>query len=359
MHPAREVVMRTLARVVAFVFMAGLIAVSASPAFAATVTTDRDDQVVITGNVDVRSGESVDRVLIFDGDVHVRDGGIVQRWVFAFNGDVIVNGRVDDDVTALNGRVVVTATGSVGGDVVSADPPVIAKRSSVAGDVDRARRRFALGDLGAVGLIVLWIVVTVSTFLLGGALLLVSPRGADAVARAGRTSVGPAIGLGFAVAIGVPVVGVLLSISIIALPLGLATLFALAFMYSVGFVAGCYFLGRLILSEPRNRLLAFLVGWGILRVIGIVPVLGSVVSAAAIVYGLGCVTVAIFRARRGRASGGPPDDGLGVEPAAPAAPAAPVGAAPVEPVAPIEWAAPDAAPPVERDQGPPPGTTAP
>ena len=69
-----------------------------------TSRTDRDDQVVITGNVDVRSGESVDRVLIFDGDVRVN--GVVQDWVFAFNGDVVVDGRVNDDVTALNGRVV-------------------------------------------------------------------------------------------------------------------------------------------------------------------------------------------------------------------------------------------------------------
>ena len=41
------------------------------------VRTDRDDQVVITGSVDVRSGESVDRVLIFDGDVRVN--GVVSR----------------------------------------------------------------------------------------------------------------------------------------------------------------------------------------------------------------------------------------------------------------------------------------
>jgi hypothetical protein len=156
--------------------------------------------------------------------------------------------------------------------------------------------------------------VTVSTFLLGGALLLVSPRGADAVARAGRTSVGPAIGLGFAIAIGVPVVGVLLSISIVALPLGLATLFALALMYGIGYVAGCYFLGRLILKEPKNRLLAFLVGWGILRVVNIIPVLGGLISAAAVVYGLGCITVAVFRARRARATYEPPTDREAIEP---------------------------------------------
>ena len=154
----------------------------------------------------------------------------------------------------------------------------------------------------------LWIAATVSSFLLGGALLLVSPRGADAVAGVGRSAVGPAIGLGFALAIGVPVVGVLLSISIVALPLGLATLFALGLMYGVGYVAGCYFLGRLILREPRNRLLAFLVGWGILRLAAIVPVLGGITAAAAVVYGLGCLTVAVFRARRGRDSNGLPTD---------------------------------------------------
>jgi hypothetical protein len=291
---------RTLARVGAFLFVAGLVALGASPAFAANVRTDRDDQVVITGSVDVRSAESVDRVLIFDGDVRVN--GVVKDWVFAFDGDVLVDGRVNGDVTALNGRVVVTSTGSVGGDVVSGDPPLISQRTSVAGDVDRARRRFALGRLGAIGRVVLWIVATVSSFLLGGALLLISPRGADAVARAGRKAVGPAIGLGFAIAIGVPVAGALLSISIVALPLGLATLFALALIYGIGYVAGAYFLGRLILKEPKNRLLAFLVGWGILRVVAIVPVLGGLVAAAAIVYGLGCLTVAVFRARRGLAT---------------------------------------------------------
>jgi hypothetical protein len=217
--------------------------------------------------------------------------------VFAFNGDITVDGHVDGDVTALNGRVVVTESGSVAGDVVSSDQPVIAKGSSVQGDVDRARRRFALGRLGAIGRIVLWIAATVSSFLLGGFLLLVAPRAAEATARVGRTAIGPAIGLGFAVAIGLPVVGVLLSVTIVGLPLGLATLFALALVYGLGYVVGGYFLGRLIFKEPRNRLVAFLIGWGILRVVAIVPVLGGLALAAATIYGLGCLTVALFRAR--------------------------------------------------------------
>jgi hypothetical protein len=296
---------RTSARVTAFLFVLGAVAFAAAPAFAATDKEDeRNNQIVLSGTVIVRSTDTIDRVLIFNGDVRVN--GRVRDWVFAFNGDVVVNGHVSGDVTSLNGRVVVTESGSVGGDVISNDPPLIANRRSVAGDVDRARDRFALGRLGAIGRIVLWVAATLSSFLLGGALLLVSPRGADAAARAGRTAIGPAIGLGFAVAIGLPVVGVLLSITIVGLPLGLATLFALGLVDGLGYVAGCYFLGRLILAEPKNRLLAFLVGWGILRVVAIVPVLGVLAMIAATVYGLGCLTVAVFRARRDRAPGGVP-----------------------------------------------------
>lgn len=39
-------------------------------------------------------------------------------------------------------------------------------------------------------------------------------------------------------------------------------------------------------------------GWGIVRVVDLVPVLGTLVGLAATIYGLGMITVAVFRARR-------------------------------------------------------------
>jgi hypothetical protein len=44
-------------------------------------------------------------------------------------------------------------------------------------------------------------------------------------------------------------------------------------------------------------LLAFLVGWGILRVVALVPILGGVAWFAAVVFGLGALAVAIWRTR--------------------------------------------------------------
>jgi hypothetical protein len=43
--------------------------------------------------------------------------------------------------------------------------------------------------------------------------------------------------------------------------------------------------------------LAFLVGWGILRVLALIPVLGGLVGFAAVVFGLGALAVVIWRAR--------------------------------------------------------------
>ena len=51
------------------------------------------------------------------------------------------------------------------------------------------------------------------------------------------------------------------------------------------------------MKPPRSRHVAFLVGWGILRVVGLVPVLGGVAWLVAALFGLGVIFTA-SRARR-------------------------------------------------------------
>jgi hypothetical protein len=106
------------------------------------------------------------------------------------------------------------------------------------------------------------------------------------------------------VIVGVPVLGVLLSVTLIGLPLGLALLFALALLYGTGYAAGAFFVGRLMVQSPRQRWLAFLAGWGLLRILAIVPVLGALVMLASVVMGLGSIVVAIRRSQRAAPPGG-------------------------------------------------------
>ncbi|HEY9377502.1 MAG TPA: hypothetical protein VIQ02_10455, partial [Jiangellaceae bacterium] len=81
------------------------------------------------------------------------------------------------------------------------------------------------------------------------------------------------------------------------IPLGLGVLAALGLIYAIGYAATAWIVGRRILREPTAWILAFLIGWGILRVLALVPILGGLVGWAAIVLGLGALIVAIWRTR--------------------------------------------------------------
>jgi hypothetical protein len=239
--------------------------------------------------------EKVGDVVILNGDARIN--GSVDGSVFALNGDVTVRGSVRHDVTALNGRVVADGGARIGGDVTSRERARISPGATVDGDVKSVSRRFALGQIGVVAVLLIWFAVGLSTLVFGLLLLLIAPRAADAFADAGRTAVGPSIGLGIAAAVGLPLVGLLLLASVVGLPLGAVVLLTLGFLYMLGYVASAYFLGRLILRRPRNRFLAYLVGWAILTVAGLIPVVNGIVLIAATVYGLGMIVVTTFRAR--------------------------------------------------------------
>lgn len=283
-------------------------AVPAGAAPTGTQPRGRDDtQVVVTGRVVVGPNERVGDVVILNGDALIN--GRVDGSVFALNGDVRVGGSVKNDVTAFNGRVTVAGGSRVGGDVTSRDSARISAGATVNGDVRSVGRRFALGQIGVVAIVLLWLAIGLSTLVFGVLLLVVAPRAADAFEDAGRTAVGASIGLGIAAAIGIPIVGLVLLATVVGLPLGAVVLLTLGFLYMLGYVASAFFLGRVILRPPRNRFLAYLIGWAILAVAGIIPVLNVIVLIAATVYGLGMVVVSIFRARSGPREAAPADAG--------------------------------------------------
>jgi len=89
----------------------------------------------------------------------------------------------------------------------------------------------------------------------------------------------------------------------VGIPLGLFLFLALALVYSIGYVVGVLALGRLVLKEPASRYVAFLVGWGALRVIALVPFLGGIAWLVSAVLGLGTLWVAA-RSGPGRGSAG-------------------------------------------------------
>jgi hypothetical protein len=54
---------------------------------------------------------------------------------------------------------------------------------------------------------------------------------------------------------------------------------------------------------------ALLAGWGIMRVVALVPIAGALVWLAATIVGLGALAVALWQARRPTAPAAPPAPG--------------------------------------------------
>ncbi|MEO8422992.1 MAG: hypothetical protein ABI595_03660 [Actinomycetota bacterium] len=253
--------------------------------------------VVLTGHLDLPPGEVASDAIIFDGDATI--AGDVTNNVVAFNGDVLVTGHVNENVVATNGRVTLGPGARVGGDVVSSDTAVIAPTATVGGRVRPGRsldinvERFTV-----VSRILVWLATSISAFLLGLLLVLFVPRAMEATARTGIDRLGASIGFGFLVLIGVPIVAVIAIAILVGIPLGVGVLLALGFLYWLGYTAGAYALGRRLISAPTHRMLAFLAGWGILRLLALIPIAGGLIWLAATVWGLGALVLAARMAGR-------------------------------------------------------------
>lgn len=263
---------------------------------AAAQEENRRDHVVLTGEIHIEEGETVDSAVIFNGPATI--DGVVTGPVVAFNGDVTISGTVEEDVVVFNGAVTVRSGAEVGGDLSAREEPVVEDGATVRGQIRRRAFDLDRGPFPFFARLAVWIAVSVSLLALGFLLLLLFPRAMDAIDLAWRTQMGGSIGWGLLLLVGLPVVGVLIAITIVGIPLGVGLLLALALLYATGYVAASWILGRQLIKPPTSRALALLVGVLILRVVALIPFVSGIVGALAAAFGLGAIAVASWRAGR-------------------------------------------------------------
>jgi hypothetical protein len=264
-----------------------------TPAPAALAQDDgaeSDDQIVLTGRLVVPEGETVQTAVTFSGDAVI--DGTVSGWLVVFNGRTDVSGTVGEDVVVFAGDVVLRSGSRVRGDVISLEDPQIEEGATVEGSVEDLATRWNLYNFTFVGRLAWWLAITVSTLVLGLVLLLLAPGLDAASVRALRDRLWGTIGFGLLVFILLPVVAGLLIATVVGIPLGLFLLLSLALLYTIGYVVGALALGRLVVKEPSSRYVAFLVGWGALRVIALIPFLDGIAWFVATALGLGTLWVA-------------------------------------------------------------------
>jgi cytoskeletal protein CcmA (bactofilin family) len=271
----------------------------ATPAVASAASARADSEdaiVVVSGDVAVARGETVDGVYIADGGARIAGG--VDGDVIVLSGDVLVSGRIDGDLFVADGTARLLPSAEVTGDVGYGDEhPAVALDARVHGDVSKQDWPDVGGVFTGIGRFLIWLAVTLSLLVLGALLLLIAPRAADALYARSRERLGPTIAIGVAILIVLPVIALIAAVTLVGLPLAVGIGLSLLPLGAVAYLVSAYALGRRMVEPPRHRMLAFLAGLGALRVAAYVPILGTVVGIAALVFGLGLIGAAIGAAR--------------------------------------------------------------
>ena len=265
------------------------------------------DHVVITGGVVVPAGQIAGDVVVLDGTVTI--AGHVTGDVVSVAGPVRVTGRVDGDLIAVSDRALLGSTARVGGDLHYGDEsPVLARGASVGGKISNEDWTDSANGWGWVSALAWWLAVSVSTLIVAVLLVWLVPGALYAAERATRERLGPTVGWGVVIAVGVPVLAILALVTLVGIPFGVALLLAAIPVLVVAYATAAWIVGRRVLRDrSTSPWAALFAGWGIVRVLALIPVLGALVGLAATVVGLGALAVALWRARRTGAPAAAPE----------------------------------------------------
>jgi hypothetical protein len=213
---------------------------------------------------------------------------------------VRVTGRVDGDLIAVSDRAFLGPTARIGGDLRYGDEsPVLARGARVDGEISNEDWADAASGWGWVSWLAWWLAVSVSTLIVGALLVWLAPAALHAAERAVRERRGATVAWGVVIAVGAPVLAVLALVTLVGIPFGVALLLAAVPVLLVAYVTTAWIVGRRVLrNRSASPWAALLAGWGILRVLALIPVAGVLVGLAATVWGLGALAVALWRAGR-------------------------------------------------------------
>ncbi|HXM57695.1 MAG TPA: hypothetical protein VOB72_20020 [Candidatus Dormibacteraeota bacterium] len=284
-----------------------------------------EDVVLTGGTLELAPEATVGRDVVLGGG-SATVAGHVARDVTAGAGNLDLLGRVERNVKAEVTNLHLGSGASVGGNLhyASDNAARIDSGATVAGTVEHSPASFTAQPTAAqraVDTFVGWLRLMVGLFALG--LLLLLPFGA--FSRRASETIGraplPSVGLGLAVLFGVPIAALIvfvLGLLVGGWALALAALAVLAIATAIGYVVSALFVGRsgfrLVGRPEAHPLLALLVGLAVLTALGLVPILGGLIGLAAVAFGLGALTLTLFRMWRGSAPAAAPVPGVPIVP---------------------------------------------
>ncbi|PYT43293.1 MAG: hypothetical protein DMG47_13740 [Acidobacteria bacterium] len=254
-------------------------------------------------------------VMIFGGDVNIDRDAKIGGSITSFTGHESIDGHVKRDVLAMGGQITITGTiggsakiksgeliidssAEVGGPIDSTGdkPPQVSAQAKLASPVHFEKLKH--GDDYRTVHYYVWQVIWAAAFILFGLVLFAAMPNFSQDAVKSAEHYGAAAGLGVLVLFGVPIAACIACITVVGLFIGISTLFLwYASLYFaqiiVGALIGQWLMGRT--SELWPLIGRMTVGVVIVRLCTTIPHVGGWVKFAAILWGIGAISLAVYR----------------------------------------------------------------
>jgi hypothetical protein len=252
----------------------------------------------------VSRDDTVDTVVSIGGDVTI--AGTVKNTVVAVGGDVtlrptaVVGTKVADpnasSIVVINGEFTREPGAEVTGSIDTVDLGNVGDALSWAGRGETWR------PLSAIGSFVTWLIFTVVFLLLGLLAAAVMPNQIRAIERHISLRPWASLGWGALTFFLLPLAIIVTAITIIGLLIVIPTLFVLPFFtFFVVTAVGTFVVERLLAAQLKGNLtLAVVIAVLATSLVGQIPVAGTLIHFAMILFGTGAAVLALGEWRRGR-----------------------------------------------------------
>jgi hypothetical protein len=235
-----------------------------------SITGNVGERVVAAGGMVELKG-SAEKVILAGGTVTIGSGSVIEKYAFVSGGTVNHNGTVKGDMFV--GAETFSNKGTVSGEIHKEEPPPVMEGLTWVG--------YLLG-----------IVLKIGFFILGLIFIKLMPKLFFAIQNEVKTSWLVRLVLGFVLLILTVIVCVLCGITVILLPLALvlALFFVLALMVSgiiVSYALGEWLLK--LLKVETHWAVAFTLGFIIVSVLTMIPVVGFLIRIVVASLGFGAI----------------------------------------------------------------------
>ena len=281
-------------------------AIGAPVALAADDSLPNSGRVLMAfgGDISVPAGEQADVVFVVNGDADI--GGTVNVLTL-IDGTATLHGATVDTIAVVSGTVDLQEGTTVLGDVRSIESTVTqAQGVEIAGEVKGLDAElFAFGMFIGPAILLFVLGMALASVVAGLLLAAVAARQVRATERVIATEPLKALGVGLLGVIVIPVLAIIAIITIVGAPLGLGVLLGfLPLLAFAGFLVAGIYVGEEILGtrkepEAQHPYRGALFGIVLLQIIGIVPVVGGLVTAVASLIGFGAILLLAWRVVRG------------------------------------------------------------